>query len=85
MQNGKYGRECARPVTSIIQSMKHLLVIIVALAFAVSASAHCGKCEGDKKADHKCTEACKAGCKGKEHKCTDACKDGCPNKADPKK
>lgn len=63
--------------------MKKLLSVLVIAAFAMSASAHCGKCEGDNdkeghkaKAEHKCTEACKGKCQA-DHKCTDACKDKC--------
>jgi hypothetical protein len=64
--------------------MKQLLVIIIALTMAIGASAHCGKCGSDKKEGHKCTEACKDGCKGKGHKCTDACKGDCGKKEDKK-
>ena len=61
--------------------MKQILTIIVAAAFAVSASAHCGKCETGNSESHKCTEACKDSCKAKEgHTCTDACKDKCAKK-----
>lgn len=56
--------------------MKKLIAVLAIAVFAISANAHCGKCEGDKaKSDHKCTDACKDTCKAKEaHKCTDACK-----------
>lgn len=65
--------------------MKKLIAVLAIAAFAVAANAHCGKCEGDKKA-HKCTDACKEKCTA-EHKCTDACKEKCKeaHKADKKK
>jgi hypothetical protein len=48
--------------------MKKLLTILVIAAFTVSyASAHCGKCEGDKgKSEHKCSDACKDKCAKKD-------------------
>ena len=56
--------------------MKKIIVLIAAIAFV--ASANLGMCEEKAKDAHKCTEACKDGCKAKEgHKCTDACKDKC--------
>lgn len=64
--------------------MKKLLALITLAAFAVTASAHCGKC-GNEKAEHKCSEACKDKCNADEgHKCTDACKDKCAKKGEDK-
>jgi hypothetical protein len=56
--------------------MKKLIAVLAIAAFAIAANAHCGKCEGDKAKDHKCTEACKDKCSA-AHKCTDACKEKC--------
>lgn len=56
--------------------MKKIIVLIAAAAFL--AATVTGFSEEKAKETHKCTEACKDGCKAKEgHKCTDACKDKC--------
>jgi hypothetical protein len=59
--------------------MKKLLAILTAAAFV--ATVNLGMCEEKAKETHKCSEACKEGCKAKEgHKCSDACKDKCAGK-----
>lgn len=66
--------------------MKTILTLIIAAAFAVSASAHCGTCGTDKATGHKCTEACKGDCKGKEgKKCAEGCTKDCCKKDAAKK
>jgi hypothetical protein len=66
--------------------MKTILTLIIAVAFAVSASAHCGTCGTDKPAAHKCGEACKPDCKGKDaKKCAEGCSKDCCKKGEAKK
>jgi len=66
--------------------MKTILTLIIAVAFAVSASAHCGTCGTDKAAGHKCSDTCKADCKGKEgKKCAEGCTKDCCKKDAAKK
>jgi len=64
--------------------MKKIIALIAITAFVATAST--GFCEEKPKEAHKCTEACKDGCKAKEgHKCTDACKDKCAAKKEGEK
>jgi hypothetical protein len=48
--------------------MKKLIAMMALVAFACTATAHCGKCEGDDKGKTEC-KSCK--------KCADACKCKC--------
>jgi len=56
--------------------MKRIVALMALVAFACTASAHCGKCDadGDKKPAKVCK--CEKKCKG------DACKCGCHKKKD---
>ena len=73
---------CRQPFTNKqtnktkILPMKKLIVLLVAVAFVATASV--AMAEEKAKEAHKCTAACKDGCKSKEaHKCTEACKEKC--------
>lgn len=65
-------------------TMKTILTLIVAVAFAVSASAYTGSIGDEGKEKHKCSEACKDGCKAGK-KCPEGCTKECCKKSEEKK
>ena len=60
--------------------MKQIVIILAAAAFLCTTNV--ALCGDDKpKEEHKCSEACKNGCKAKDgQKCSEACKDKCAKK-----